>query len=191
MQWCCFTFSCACAAYSVCQLSSPTEDADILFSTKTQPELYIVIVTFNPILLWPSSCPCGPLRWLIIARLRLQSPVAQIALGKAESVNTHTSVSVWVAQIYESPCLLFYLCVCVCVCVFQCPESVISQSNYNRGGVYFLWKTKTWLQGSCSALQYINCTVMFYTSPILDQFLSLYVPALQSQASFCLCMAGV
>lgn len=35
---------------------------------KTQPELYIVILTFNPILLCLASCRRGPLRWLIAAR---------------------------------------------------------------------------------------------------------------------------
>lgn len=68
---------------------SPTEDADILLGAKKyQPELYIVILTFNLILLCLASCPQWPSRWLITARLQLQSPVAQIALAQADSVNT-------------------------------------------------------------------------------------------------------
>lgn len=83
---------------------------------KTQPELYIVILTFNPILLCPTSCPWGPLRWLITARLQLQSPFSQIALREAESVNTCTRECVCMNRL-DLWVSLSCLCVSVCVLV--------------------------------------------------------------------------
>lgn len=107
------------------------------YSAPTNPEIYILLLTFNLILLCSAFFPWGPLRWLITAWLRLQSPVADCSQRSWESVNSCAHrFMLWLLRLNYLDLWFSFSCMCISKCVC---ESVISQNNNNS-----LFSVETW-----------------------------------------------